>query len=91
MGEPKGAAIWNRTPKPSMRTQGMQEGNNQPEGWAGAAYVESRETPQRPEQAGGMKSAQFNGSIKNGNVKKSTLKSPPAEAMPHGLMDGGKY
>lgn len=80
---------WNKVAKPVRSANMIAE--SKPEGWAGAAYVSSTETPQRAEEAGGMKSDIFKGKIGRGGVGKTTLKSPKAEAMPKGLMDGGKY
>ncbi len=80
---------WNKVAPPTRSANMIAE--EKPAGWAGAAYVPSKETPQRAEQAGGMKSDKFSGRIGNGNVKKTSLKSPSAEPMPRGLMDGGKY
>lgn len=80
---------WNKVSRP-VRTANM-IAEQKPMGFAGSAFLPSTEAPQRAEQAGGMKSAMFVGKIGNGNVKKSTLKSPSAEPMPRGMMDGGKY
>lgn len=82
---------WNKVPAPSMKTEGMQPDKEKPAGWAGSAHMSSVETPSRSEQAGGMVSTQSNTNMGRGGVGKSTLQSPPAEPMPKGLMDGGKY
>ncbi len=80
---------WNKVSKPVRSANMIAE--EKPAGWAGSSFVPSTEMPDRPEEAGGMKSAQSNQSIGRGGVGKSTLQSPPAEPMPKGLMDGGKY
>lgn len=82
---------WNKVPAPSQMTEGMQDSGVKGGGFAGSSALSSTEQPQRAEETGGMKSAQTNTKIGNGNVKKSKLISPRGEPMPKGLMDGGKY
>lgn len=91
MGDPNVKKTpWNQTPAPSSMTEGMQKSREQGYRVAGASYVSSKETPQRAEQAGGMKSEKFSGKMKAANVKKSTLTSPPMDMGPM-PRDGGKY
>jgi len=80
---------WDKVAKPEGLANMIAE--EKPSGWAGAAYVPSTEEPQRAEEAGGMKSKQTNQKVGIAGVGKTTLQSPPAESMPKGLMDGGKY
>lgn len=91
MGPLNGRPAWNNVSAPSETTQGMQNNREQKTGFAGAYKMSSVETPSRSEQAGGMRSEKFNGKMGRRNVAKSSLQSPAAEAMPKGMMDGGKY
>lgn len=81
---------WDKVSPPSMKTEGMQSDKTTGNGFAGASYVSSKETPDRPEQAGGMRSAQTTQTMGKGGVGKSTLTSPSSSM---GMMprDGGKY
>jgi len=56
-----------------------------PAGWAGAANSSSVETPDRPEQAGGMVSPQSNNEYGSRRCQKSSQQSPPQQKpMPKG-------
>lgn len=77
MGEPKGAAIWNRTPKPSMRTQGMQSSYEQGNRVAGAAYVSSRQMPNRSEKMEGTGPTRQ--MVGNNNVRATGYETPSAD------------
>ncbi len=88
---PKQLGTWNKVSAPSQMTEGMQDNKVVGSGFAGSARVASKEEPQREEQAGGMKSAQTSETMNAAGSGRTSLKSPPAEAMPKGLMDGGKY
>jgi len=89
---PKQLGTWDKVPAPSKMTEGMQSDSTTGSGFAGASRLPSVEMPQREEMApGGMKSAQTSTKIGRAGSGRSTLQSPPAEPMPHGLQDGGKY